>query len=238
MFGLFRSQINLQSNRHKKDKLRFKITSASGYKKEIDPKDAPSVLLFPLMSVPSILNTGSSDKLPLIIKGHRRIDIAKGKLIYSGQLIVNYHYDLITFARMLAKISHSFAVGELGDKNFTPFLLDIILNRDYSYIGSLIGQPEYHKKKSFEATSLHHIWLEITDDNCAPMTWKWVVVYIQLFTPWSDVIYTIVVGRLKPTPSILSWKGLNRLTTPELEAFRRQYSLIPRHPTSLAPTSN
>jgi hypothetical protein len=110
MFGLFRAQIKLQSNRHKKKKERFHVVAPTGYKKEIDPKDAPSVLLFPLLSVPSVLNTGLVHKLPLIIKGHKRIDIAKGRLVSSGSvgsLTVNYHYDLIMFARMLAKIAHS-----------------------------------------------------------------------------------------------------------------------------------
>jgi hypothetical protein len=207
--------------------LRFKVTSQSGHQKAIEPKDAPSVLLFPLLPVPYILTNGSSHhQLPLIITGHKRIDIANGKLLYSGQLIIKYHYDLIMFARMLAKISHSFAAAELGLENFNPLLLDIILNKDCSNIGSLIGQPRHQKQKSFEATLLHHIWLEITDDRCDPMTWKWVVAYIQLFTPWRDVTYTIVVGRIRPSPSILNWKGLTRLTTTELEAFRRQYSLV------------
>jgi hypothetical protein len=58
MFGLFRAQIKLQSNRHKMKKVHFHVTDRTGYKKEIDPKDAPSVLLFPLLSVPSTLNTG------------------------------------------------------------------------------------------------------------------------------------------------------------------------------------
>jgi hypothetical protein len=173
MFGLFRAQIKLQSNRHKKNKVHFHIVSPSGHKKEIDPADAPSFLLFPLLSTPSILNTGSLHKLPLIVKGHKRIDIAKGRLVYSGPLVVNYHYDLITFARMLAKIAHSFAVAELAGENFAPLLLDIILDRDCSHIGCLIGQSENQSPKTSDAPSLHHIWLEITDERSSPMTWKW-----------------------------------------------------------------
>jgi hypothetical protein len=227
MFGLFRAQIRLQSNRHKKDKVRFHIVSPLGHKREIEPDDAPSVLLFPLLSTPSILNTGLVYKLTLIIKGHKRINIAKGRLVYSGSLVVNYHYDLITFARMLAKIAHSFAVAELGKENFSPLLLDIVLNRDCSHIGSLIGQGEQNGGKTLDSPSLHHIWLEISDDKVSPMSWKWVVVRIRLFKPWSDVTYTIVVGRATATRSILKWKGLSRLTSSEQEAFRQQYNIDP-----------
>jgi hypothetical protein len=217
----------LQSNRHKKDTLRLKITDPSGQTRELEPKDAPSVLLFPLFSSPSILHTGSAHKLPLIINGHKRIDISQGKLAYSGQLFLNYHYDLMIFARMLAKIAHSFAVAEIGEENFTPLLLDIILNKDCSYIGSLIGQLTNSKKNSREVNALHHIWIESSDDKSSPTTWKWIVVHIQLFMPWSDVIYTIVVGQFKPTSSILNWKGLNRLTSTELEEFKTLFNLGP-----------
>jgi hypothetical protein len=174
MFGLFRAQIKLQSNRHKK-KVRFHVLGPTGYKKEIDPQDAPSVLLFPLLSAPSILNTDYAHKLPLIVKGHKRIDIAKGRLVHSGSLILNYHYDLIMFARMLAKIAHSFAVAELGEENLSPLLLDIILDRGCSLIGSLIGQSENSGFRNFGLPSLHHIGLQFSDDKSAPMTQKWVL---------------------------------------------------------------
>ena len=227
MFGLFRAQINLQSNRHKKNKPQFHIRTVSGLKKTIDPKEAPSILLFPLLNTPSLLNTGSLHKLPLIIKGHKRIDIAKGTLIHKneGPLVLNYHYDLITFGRMLAKIAHSFAIAELGTENFTPLLLDIVLGKDHSYIGSLIGQREYFSEKTLSVSSLHHIWLYLTDDKSSPMTWRWAIVGIQLFTPWSNITYTVVVGRITAKSSILKWKGLSRLTQSELEAFRRQYDI-------------
>jgi hypothetical protein len=109
---------------------------------------------------------------------------------------------------MLAKIAHSFAVAELGLENFSPLLLDIILDRDCSHIGSLIGQSETHSPETSDAPSLHQIWIQVTDDKSAPMTWKWVVVQIQLFKPWSDATYTIVAGRVTATRSILKWKGL------------------------------
>ena len=47
------------------------------------------------------------------------------------------------FARMLAKIAHSFAVAEAGQENFEPLLPKIILGTDVSYTGCVIGQSAF-----------------------------------------------------------------------------------------------
>jgi hypothetical protein len=142
-------------------------------------------------------------------------------------MTVNYHYDLIMFARMLAKIAHSFAVAELGEENFSPLLLDIILDKDCSYIGSLVGRSEWSSFRSADVPSLHYIGMYLSGDGVTVGAWKWVVVEIRLFKTWSNVTYTIVVGRVTATRSILKWKGLSRLTSSQLESLRQQYDILP-----------
>jgi hypothetical protein len=134
--------------------------------------------------------------------------LPKAVWFIRGPLIVNYHYDLITFARMLAKIAHSFAVAELGQENFSPLLLDIILDRDCSHIGSLIGQSETHSPKTSDAPSLHQIWIQVTDDKVRANDLEMGSCSDTAFKPWSDATYTIVAGRVTATRSILKWKGL------------------------------
>jgi hypothetical protein len=127
------------------------------------------------------------------------------------------------FARMLANIAHSFAIAEIGA--FIPYLSPVILGTELSYIGFVIGQTEMFPERG--AGELHHIGLKclpgVTGD---PLNGEWVTVGITLFSYFSNITYSVVVGRLSPTPTYLKWKGLSRLTPLQVENLRRHYGIL------------
>jgi hypothetical protein len=104
-----------------------------------------------------------------------------------GQLAPNastrYIVDTDLFARMLAKIAHSFAVGNLGITAFDPFLTGVILGSDrdiFRYVGGAGGGSEKNP-------NLHSIRLNVENGM--------VVVYIRLFAALDAPAYLIAVGR-------------------------------------------
>ena len=123
-----------------------------------------------------------------------------------GPFAIDHPYNLIMFARMLAKIAHSFAVAEVGEENFLSYLKPIILGSDLSYIGSVIGQTRTFP----ENTSLdeaHHIALRCLPSVTGnPVDGEWVTVGIKLFSGHSNVTYSVVAGKLTPTQTYLKWK--------------------------------
>ncbi|PIT01174.1 hypothetical protein TSA1_10715 [Bradyrhizobium nitroreducens] len=95
------------------------------------------------------------------------------------------------YARMLAKIAHSYAVAKFGEASFIPCLSDIILGKcDYApyYVGGdksgalLVDQP----------TTLHHVYPQACDLNGVP----YLLVAIRLFAFMGMPRYLIVVGRI------------------------------------------
>jgi hypothetical protein len=98
--------------------------------------------------------------------------VAIGTLPNFGQLLKPYlDQGAVTFApprssatsthlgRMLAKIAHSYAVGELGITGFKPFLVDIILGTDTRHLSHYIGgtrevPPESEKNYEIELTAI------------------------------------------------------------------------------------
>ena len=96
---------------------------------------------------------------------------------------VGYVVDTDLFARMLAKIAHSFAVAGLGLAGFQPFLPDVILGHDrdiFRYVGGAIGGDEHNP-------NLHSIRLKVENGI--------VTVYVRLFAALGAPAYLIAVGR-------------------------------------------
>jgi len=91
------------------------------------------------------------------------------------------------FARMLAKIAHSFAVAEIGLDNFTPFLQKMIIEG--------IETPSYYVGGDFTVPpaerdgAMHWVRLQ-PDDN-------YLVATIRLFAPLGAPLYHIIVGTLR-----------------------------------------
>ena len=54
-------------------------------------------------------------------------------------LVMRFPFDSKLFARMLAKIAHSYAMAKLGPHGFRPFLSDLILGKDPIYPAHFVG---------------------------------------------------------------------------------------------------
>jgi hypothetical protein len=239
-FGLHREKIGIKSNRHKKDKQRFGLRKQSGGSRiEMDPKHLPNFLVMPLFARPAVLIHGQLVNIPLVIKDHRSFIFSKGSsslINLYGPFAVDQPYDLILLARMLSKIAHSLAIADLGAENFIPYLPPIILGDDLSYIGSVVGQMT-ESSALIKAKGLHSINISChTGPTANPLWGEWVIVHIKLFQQFVDVIYSVVVGKLKPTPTYLKWKGLLGFPPDQLGALRRHYDILPFHPHLNSPT--
>jgi hypothetical protein len=96
-----------------------------------------------------------------------------------------------TFARMLAKIAHGFAVAELGVGGFTPLLLDVIKRPDaYTphYVGGIWGDPA----PPDEAGTLHEMSLSVEPVGAA----VYLTATLRLMAHQRSPIYRVVVGEL------------------------------------------
>ena len=97
------------------------------------------------------------------------------------------------FARMLAKVAHSYTVATLGLDGFTPFLPDAILRPDYPHLAYLVGGDPNTPSPDFGC--LHRLSLETRFVDGKQM----IVVRIRLFASSGDQehglpIYYVVAG--------------------------------------------
>jgi hypothetical protein len=143
----------------------------------------------------------------------------------GGKLRVQIKFDLLAFARTVAKIGYSFAVGELGPENFAPFTRDFILGKPSEVsAGGIVGQSaRFPFPIAPRADEKHHIHLSIVPFDGAHI----VLAGIRFFSDPSPHVYVTVVGRLTPTRSLLKWPGLTRLTPYELRRLLEPYGIDP-----------
>ncbi len=102
--------------------------------------------------------------------------------------------DLFSFARMLAKIGHSFAVAELGFGNFKPLLRDVILNEAddlFHYVGG-VGDLKLPPTKEPYVIAMGALTTAET---------RFVIVRVRLFATVDEApLYQIVVGEIAKQP--------------------------------------
>lgn len=99
-------------------------------------------------------------------------------------------FDAFSFARMLAKIGHSFAVAELGISSFRPLVLDFLFGRSdklSSLVGGSFDEPVL-------ATALH--WLRLRDHVDFASRRHFIVANIRLFACLGAPTYHVVVGEM------------------------------------------
>jgi hypothetical protein len=125
MFGLARERLRMASNRHKQNRKKFYINKTiKGVRKKVAAKteELPSYMVLPLFWTPSTLLINKIISIPLTIHGHAFYQIQDNStelLHMHGPFSIDIPYNLESFARMLAKIAHCLAVGELGQEILT-----------------------------------------------------------------------------------------------------------------------
>ena len=96
--------------------------------------------------------------------------------------------NMLLFARMLAKIAHSYAVANLGLSAFSPMLPDLILGRSAA-APWLVGGDASGPPPETEL-SLHHVYLQ----HCLTSGVEYVLVAVRLFAFVGMPRYHVVVG--------------------------------------------
>lgn len=124
----------------------------------------------------------------------RRLGIRRG--------IVEGHFDLMAFARMLAKIAHSFAVAELGLSGFEHYLPQLILKYNSAIAGYLIGNC-IRELPIPRDPPINQIAFGLTKYG---MNWN-VFVTIRLFAPHGTPSYSVVAGKLIPNDDPIARHG-------------------------------
>jgi len=106
--------------------------------------------------------------------------------------------NMLLFARMLAKIAHSYAVANLGLSAFSPMLPDLILGRSAAapwLVGGDASRPPPETDPS-----LHHVYLQ----RCLTSGVEYVLVAVRLFAFVGMPRYHVVVGAAKTRPGGLT----------------------------------
>ena len=156
---------------------------------ELAAEDHPYWLITLGYAPPAVLIGAADDYAPLI--EHRMIpgDNFPDRWQRAGPGVeVGYLVDANLFARMLAKIGHSFAVAALGINGFTPTLNAIILGTEPRYAKYVGGLRPENDDRSARPGVLHSIGIERQD--------QWFVVRLRLFAYLEGApSYVIVAGR-------------------------------------------
>ena len=104
-------------------------------------------------------------------------------------------FQMLPFARMLAKISHSYAVGQLGLHAFRPLLPPLILGESTA-APWLVGGGASAPAPDTEPL-LHDVWLQ----KCLTAGVEYVLARIRLFAFVGMPRYHVVVGEAKHNSS-------------------------------------
>ncbi len=209
--GVYRSirrQLGFPQSLKKNKRLRAKTELfdlyVDGKKIKVPADDMPPTVLGISFPMPGIITGGTpedaflatslssiapgphfDEKLRLIKQKYHARQICIGNIDYGNRL---YQQD---FGRMLAKIGHSYAVAELGESTFEPYLNNIIRGIAPYYLPYYIGGV---LQNADVATDLHEI--SIFDDIFTKDR-RLVIVRIRLFAAFNTPAYFVVPGAFR-----------------------------------------
>jgi hypothetical protein len=196
LFAPIRAQLNFPSKRTLKARLKKFTMTFDGVRRKVHQDDYPGIVISFVNGLPGIL-TGATPSdnysggisiatLPLF---GERLNRLKAKS-QAREVSFNPEFHIDHLGRMLAKIAHGYAVGELGYGSFRPLLLDIILGRQPLYISHYVGG--LRDQEIPQGSDLHEIEIDNTDLGKG----RYVVVRIQLFADRKLPEYYVVAGEL------------------------------------------
>ena len=207
MFGPLRMLYGLPSRR-KKDRpmtlpLKVKYRPEDDWTTvPVNREDFPFLVLFPYLPMPDLL---SGRKTPnnrgavtnrLWIRG---ASASRGFFEHMDDLIAELGVCSVMpeadahvedFCLMLAKIGHSYAAAELGNEEFEPFLLDLILQKNLTNRADFIGGLDHDEAPS---QSLHELALHNQGRGDPDL----VAVRMRFLSKLGTPTYYVVVGRHK-----------------------------------------
>jgi hypothetical protein len=201
-----REHLGLLGRQQKRPRPRMPVNLVKLQQQEshmVPASDHPAVMLMWRFDLPTAL-TGDSlleDVVarivirPLTNDFHARAErLAErgGQINLIGRMPAEPH----SFARMLAKIAHSYAMAKLGPKAFRPLLREIILGEKPNYPPHFIGgtsPPDYgnalsRQKRSSARYCVSHEWRPRLDQG------SFLIVTIRLFGDYGMPIFQVVTG--------------------------------------------
>lgn len=163
----------------------------------LDPKDHPAFLHLPLLALPGVL-VGREHTIGLSVTGHQTLYFGKDPSEVTKALGVKTirstaNWDLLSFARMLAKIGYSYAVSQFGlppreEVPVLPFILGKADDASY-WLGS-----EDFKLEIEDKNPIHVMGLRLAPDPSNGER-QMLVALVKLFAPSGARGYGIVVHR-------------------------------------------
>lgn len=200
MFGVPRIQWGLGWQR-KKEQPKYiggvQIDKGDGFVPiDLPPEDIPHALVFPVFWPPGILTSPEPQDPKTIRLCFLNVLPTQANVQQLGSpapVKITQKMPIVEFLRMVAKISHSYALAELKDE-FDPVLLDIIAGRRndfYKWIGCP-GNPEPapNHRSDLHSVQIFALGPSYKDDN-----FPWIAVEIQLFSVFNAPVYQVIVGR-------------------------------------------
>lgn len=206
LLGIVKERYNWHKHRNRKRKPQFVELRADGdsavIEQRIPAAEVPGLLTLPLFNWPSVLRgempTGELSTQTVLRPTYH------GALHDFADMISGYHarlgkYDPLPFARMLAKIAHAFAVGELGLDAFQQFYLQKLIRGDYTlepdkWVGSYPDEVRGDLHTIDIDSNLRH---ELTlRTSPQPYGFSAVTVDIRLFANYGGPKYIAVVGEI------------------------------------------
>lgn len=116
-------------------------------------------------------------------------------------------FDSDSFARMLAKIGHAYAVAELGLGSFNPTLAQMILTKDPPIIHHYVGSGDIDAPHVDRLHEIEHHFEKVG-------TTEYVVVRMRFFARHSDRWHYVVAGvrNADPIPNVMTQEPVGRAT--------------------------
>jgi len=196
MLGHFRHHIGFPSSQRLRQLPLTTVTSAGRLieVRDVAVEDHPALFAVPVFGPPGILSgtlgTDLCDSWGYVCNPNAVRNTPAGTSVGVTE------FNAMTYARMLAKIAHAFAVADAGLHAFDPLLPDFILGKSSTHVALLVGCLE--RDKPAEPDVLHRVRLE---DAILGNGRRYLVANIRLFAKFGAPQYHVVVGTPKANPS-------------------------------------
>jgi hypothetical protein len=168
--------------------------------KQVAPEDHPTTIFIVAPPPPRLLRDifppWTHDASRLWIHGDG-MNLEKHP-VFAGERMELGAFNELAYARMMAKIGHSFAVAILGIEGFKPFLTDFIRERSGDYTDFIGGDPRPSPKKPVK----HQMQLNRHEISGVLHA----VVAIQLFAKFGAPVFQVIAGQIQDGKNQRSWR--------------------------------
>jgi hypothetical protein len=203
-FGYVRAQREMPTRRPGERPTHGKLLvydTGSEEEKTVPLGELPSVLTMPIYDSEPAYISGKTTSHSFAMGQHGNFSevIGRAKLHTSGDIAVNFTFDIPAFLRLLAKLAHGFMWATYEAADIRPLLLPIILDGNVDDAWKLIGAG---RKSNIEldpnlGAGGHLIQSQVCR---TPTRGMFILITIQLFAEWNAPTYSVVTGECDRLP--------------------------------------